>query len=354
MDKKTKTYPFGEIEFFDQLEEHAWDQIHDGMLPIMDLYLDPTVTDIFINRYDNIYTSVNGKYVKTDSSFSSERALKAWIDQIATVLRQPFSTSGNYKYGDVIEPVLDARFPDGSRLMCTDPVISPQGSTVSLRKVPKQILEEKDFINSGMLTRDILDYLISVIQKRKNFIVAGNTGSGKTSLLRLLARYIDTMERVITAEDTQELHIHRYFPLGIALEAAHRKDVNADLPSLVHLTMRGNPDRVWVGEVRTAEAIAAYYMVLASGTIGNATTLHSVTPMGAIRKMTWLMSSYLSIDFQIAQDLIMSEVDVIIQCRRTSKHGRRITDIVEIREGQIVPIFKFDEEQEVHVRFDKK
>ena len=58
MDKKTKTYPFGEIEFFDQLEEHAWDQIHDGMLPIMDLYLDPTVTDIFINRYDNIYTSV--------------------------------------------------------------------------------------------------------------------------------------------------------------------------------------------------------------------------------------------------------------------------------------------------------
>ncbi|OXK85106.1 type II/IV secretion system protein, partial [Escherichia coli] len=205
MDKKTKTYPFGEIEFFDQLEEHAWDQIHDGMLPIMDLYLDPTVTDIFINRYDNIYTSVNGKYVKTDSSFSSERALKAWIDQIATVLRQPFSTSGNYKYGDVIEPVLDARFPDGSRLMCTDPVISPQGSTVSLRKVPKQILEEKDFINSGMLTRDILDYLISVIQKRKNFIVAGNTGSGKTSLLRLLARYIDTMERVITAEDTQEL-----------------------------------------------------------------------------------------------------------------------------------------------------
>lgn len=153
----------------------------------MDLYLDPTVTDIFINRYDNIYTSVNGKYVKTDSSFSSERALKARIDQIATVLRQPFSTSGNYKYGDVIEPVLDARFPDGSRLMCTDPVISPQGSTVSLRKVPKQILEEKDFINSGMLTRDILDYLISVIQKRKNFIVAGNTGSGKTSLLRLLA-----------------------------------------------------------------------------------------------------------------------------------------------------------------------
>lgn len=107
-------------------------------------------------------------------------------------------------------------------------------------------------------------------------------------------------------------------------------------------------------EVRTAEAIAAYYMVLASGTIGNATTLHSVTPMGAIRKMTWLMSSYLSIDFQIAQDLIMSEVDVIIQCRRTSKHGRRITDIVEIREGKIVPIFKFDEEQEVHVRFDKK
>lgn len=343
-----KVYPFGEIEFFDVLEENAWDQIHDGMLPIMSLYHDPDVTDIFINRYDNIWKQINGKYEKTPYVFSGEQALKSWVSQIATVLKQPYSTSGNYKYGDIIEPVLDARLPDGSRLMCTDSVISPQGTTVSVRKVPKRILEESDFIQSGMMTPEMLDYLIDMIKTHKTFVVAGNTGSGKTSLLRFLATFIDIMERIITAEDTQELHIHKYFPLGIALEAAHRKDVNTDLPALVNLTMRGNPDRVWVGEVRTAAAIAAFYMVLSSGTTGNATTGHSKTAAGILRKMAWLMSSYLSMDFSVARSLITSEIDVIVQCRRTPQYGRRITEIVEIRDGERVPVFVFDEKTLQH------
>ncbi|EPA0315799.1 ATPase, T2SS/T4P/T4SS family [Klebsiella aerogenes] len=345
-----KVYPFGEIEFFDPIEENSWDQIHDGMLPIMSLYHDPDVTDVFINRYDNIWKQVNGKYEKTPYTFSSEHALKSWVSQIAVVLKQPYSTSGNYVYGDKIEPVLDARLPDGSRLMCTDSIISPQGTTVSLRKVPNRVLEENDFINSGMMTPEMLEYLVDVIKKHKTFLVAGNTGSGKTSLLRFLAKFIDIMERIITAEDTQELHIHKYFPLGIALEAAHRKDVNADLPSLVNLTMRGNPDRVWVGEIRTAAAIAAFYMVLSSGTTGNASTLHSVTAAGALRKMAWLMSSYLSMDFNIAQNLITSEIDVIVQCRRTPQYGRRVTEIVEVRDGVLVPVFLFDEKTLQHKR----
>lgn len=146
------------------------------------------------------------------------------------------------------------------------------------------------------------------------------------------------------------LRHYQYFALGIALEAAHRKDVSADLPSLVNLTMRANPDRVWVGEIRTAAAIAAFYMVLSSGTTGNATTLHSVTSAGALRKMTWLMSSYLSIGFETAQNLIASEIDVIVQCRRTPQYGRRVTEIVEVRDGVLVPVFLFDEKARQHKR----
>lgn len=345
-----REYPFGHIECFSTIEANAWDQVHDEMLPVMSLYHDPDVTDIMVNRYDNIWKIVGGKPYQTPYQFSSENALKSFVMQVATVLKQPYSTSGNYQLGDLIEPILDARFPDGSRIMATDNIISPQGTTVSLRKVAKRFLDEHDFLKSDMFTKEMLDYLVNMIQLRRTFIVAGNTGSGKTSLLRFLASFIDKMERVITVEDTQELHIQRLFLLGIALEAAHRNDVNASLAQLVNATLRAQPDRVWVGEVRTAMAIAAFYLVCTSGTTGNATTLHSVNAKGAFKKLQWLISSELNISYEVAGDLIKEEIDVVIQCRRSPVFGRKITEIVEVRNGVLVPVFLYDEATNSHRR----
>lgn len=345
-----REYPFGEIECFTDIEACAWDQVHDEMLPIMSLYNDPDVTDIMINRYDNIWKVVGGKPCQTPYSFGSESSLKSFAMQVATVLKQPYSTAGDYKEGKIIEPILDARFPDGSRIMATDNIISPQGTTISLRKVPKRFLDQEDFLRSEMFTEEMLNYLIDMIQQRKTFIVAGNTGSGKTSLLRFLANFIDKLERVITAEDTQELHIQKLFLLGIALEAAHRTDVNATLPQLVNATMRAQPDRVWVGEVRTAQAIAAFYLVCTSGTTGNATTLHSVNAKGAFKKLQWLISSELNVGYEVAGDLIKEEIEVVVQCRRSPIFGRKITEIVEVKNGVLVPVFLYDEKTNSHHR----
>lgn len=336
-----KEYIFGKVEVFDDIDGCAWDQVHDEMMPIISLYKDDSITDININRYDEIWIYKNGVPQKADCSFGSESSLNSWVSQIATVLKQPYGKNASYKDGDIVEPILDARFPDGSRIMATSPLISPQGTTVSLRKAPKEFLGKDDFLKSEMFNEDMLEYLIQMILERKTFLVAGNTGSGKTSLLRFLASYIDKNERVITAEDTQELHINRYFPLGVALESPHRNDINSDLPKLITATMRAQPDRVWVGEIRTAEAIAAFYLACTSGTTGNASTIHSKTPIGAFNKMQWLISSQLNVDFDVAGSLVKSEIDVVIQCRRDYRFGRKITDIVEVKDGVPVTIFSY-------------
>lgn len=346
-----KEYVFGKVEVFDNLDACAWDQVHDEMMPILDLYKDDSVTDININRYNEIWIYRKGVPEKSKSMFSSEGALNSWVSQIATVLKQPYGKNAGYKDGDIIEPILDARFPDGSRIMATSPLISPQGTTVSLRKAPKTFLEKDDFLKSEMFNQEMLDYLIDMIKERKTFLVAGNTGSGKTSLLRFLASYIDRNERVITAEDTQELHINRYFPLGIALESPHRNDINSDLPKLIVATMRAQPDRVWVGEIRTAEAIAAFYLACTSGTTGNASTIHSKTPIGAFNKMQWLISSQLNIDFDVAGNLVKSEVDVVIQCRRDYRFGRKITDIVEVKDGIPTTIFSYSTKEKKFIKY---
>ncbi|NIH07049.1 ATPase, T2SS/T4P/T4SS family [Providencia rettgeri] len=343
-----REYPFGQVECFSDMIACAWDQVHDEMLPIMSLYNDPDVTDIMVNRYDNIWKVVGGKPYQTPYSFGSENSLKSFAAQIATVLKQPYSTTGNYKLDDLIEPILDARFPDGSRIMATDNIISPQGTTISLRKVPKRFLTQDDFLKSEMFNEEMLSYLIDVIKQRKTFLTSGNTGSGKTSLLRFLANYIDKLERVITVEDTQELHIQKLFPLGIAMEAAHRKDVNATLPQLVNATMRAQPDRVWVGEVRTAQALAAFYLTCTSGTTGNATTMHSFDVRGAFKKLQWLISSELNVGYEVAGDLVKEEIEVVVQCRRSPVFGRKITEIVEVRNGILTPIFLYDEKTNSH------
>ncbi|ERK05605.1 Type II/IV secretion system ATP hydrolase TadA/VirB11/CpaF, TadA subfamily [Serratia fonticola AU-P3(3)] len=333
-------YPFGYVSDDDTTGVRRWNLIHDEMLPVLDLYSQPDVTDIFVDRYDKINVMRKGVLEKTSNQFESEAALVSLIQQLAKTLDQHY---------ELTSPILDARLPDGSRLNCTHVSVTPQGASMSLRKVPVQSLNKDDFIGSGMLTEEMLSYLVEMIEQKDIFLISGNMGSGKTSLLRFLAEYIDKRERLITAEDTQELHINELFPYGLAMEAAKRKE-GIDLPGLIHATLRQQPDRVWVGEFRVAEAVDAFLQIIYTGVRGCGGTIHGSSCLNAIIRMQYLLASSGKVDFHLTGELIRGAINVIIQTHRDPKWGRRVTEIGRLENGEMKIIFKFDTQTGEHQR----
>ncbi|TDN48077.1 ATPase, T2SS/T4P/T4SS family [Scandinavium goeteborgense] len=338
-------YPFGFVDDSNVAKITAWNIVHDEMLPIMKLYTDPSVTDIFVDRYNKVNVMRKGLLEQTDVTFESEVAVQSLVRQFATTLDQQF---------DIHHPILDARLPDGSRLNCTFQTITPSGITMSLRKVPVNHLVKSDFIDSGMLTEEMLDYLIQVIVDKDIFLISGNMGSGKTSLLRFLTEYIDKRERLVVGEDTQELgHAIDNFPFGIAMEAAKRDEGGIGLPELIHSMLRQQPDRAWVGELRVAAAVDAFLQVIYTGLRGCAATIHGSSCDNSILRMQYLLASAGNVDFHLTGELIKGAINVVIQTHRDPKWGRRVTEIGRIVNSEMKLIFKFNEETGEHERLDK-
>lgn len=337
-------YPFGYVDDRNEEAIKQWNLIHDEMLPIMELYKSHEVTDIFVDRYDEVSIMRDGQLEKTKNSFVSEDTLVSLIRQFCVTLNQDVIGLGS--------PILDARLPDGSRINATHDSTTPQGATISLRKVPIDRLTKSKFIDSGMMTEEILDYLIEVIEKKDTFLISGNMGSGKTSLLRFLSEYIDKRERVVTAEDTQELHIHSLFPFGLAMEAPNRRESPVDLPVLIQATLRQQPDRVIVGELRTAAAVDAFMQIIYTGVRGCGSTIHGKSCEHALSRVQYLLASAGNVSYELTGVLLRDALDVIIQTHRDPQWGRRITEVGRIVDGKIKLIFRFNTETGKHERVD--
>lgn len=312
----------------------AWKLVQDEMYPIRELYSDDSVTDIFIDRFDRISVMKRGQLVEVDNKFESEKTLLSFINQLAMTLDQ--------NRFDIESPILDARLPDGSRVNAVHETVSPQGSAISLRKAAAQILTDQQYLDSGMFTQEMLDYMINMIVETKTFGISGNMGSGKTSLLRFLSNYVDVRTRLVTAEDTQELHINKRFPFGGALEAPQRKDSSITLPILIQATMRQQPDRVWVGELRTAAAVDALLQITYSGVRGCAFTFHGKSVKHGLSRLQYLLASAGQVSYELTGVLLRDSVDVIIQTHRDPQWGRVITEIGELIDGEVHLLFKFN------------
>lgn len=333
-------YPFGYIDSTNNDSITKWNLVHDEMIPIMDLYKDTSITDIFIDRYDKINVMRHGVLEQVSNSFGTEAALVSFINQLCVALYQDKI--------DIPTPILDARLPDGSRINATHDSTTPQGASISLRKVPIARLTKEDMISSGMMNEEIFDYLVNMIHKKDTFLVSGNMGSGKTSLLRLLAEYIDPRERVVTAEDTQELHINSLFPFGLAMEAPNRTDSPIDLPALIQATLRQQPDRVIVGELRKAAAVDAFMQIIYTGVRGCASTIHGKSCEHAISRVQYLLASTGNVSFDLTGVLLKDAIDVIVQTHRDPQWGRRITEIGEIVNGEVKLVYRFNTQSGEH------
>ena len=193
----------------------------------------------------------------------------------------------------------------------------------------------------------MLTYLKQAVVEGKNIIVSGNTGSGKTTLLRALARYIPDGERIVTCEDTQELYLS-WLKFFVAMEAPNRAGSNIEMKNLIEAALRMRPDRIWVGEIRKASAADAFIQAINTGHSGCVTTLHANSAKDALSRLQYLIASQGLISFELAYKQIIGNVDVFVHASRHSSYGRKITEITEVVDGELVPQFVFDKKTSKH------
>lgn len=306
--------------------------------PIVELWDDPTVTEILINGPHEIFIEKKGLILKTDKKFNDEDSLRAAVNNIAQSVGRRISAE---------EPRLDARLPDGSRVAVVIPPCARNGTTVSIRKFTQTKISFKDYIQLGSLTPEAALFLDACVLLGKNTLVSGGTGSGKTTLLALLASRIPKTQRVIVIEDSSELKInHDHVVFFETRQADSLGKGEVTIRDLLKSSLRLRPDRIIVGEVRSAEALELI-QAMNTGHKGSMGTVHANTPQDAMVRIEALASggdnrlSEKALRYQVG-----SAVELVVQISRLGDGSRKITSIAEVlgldSQGhyQVYPIFE--------------
>ncbi|HWU84989.1 MAG TPA: CpaF family protein, partial [Rhodocyclaceae bacterium] len=312
-----------------------------GLGPLEDLLADEAVTEIMVNRFDEIFVERGGRLTKSDITFTSDQAVIGAIERIVAPLGRRIDESS---------PMVDARLKDGSRVNAVIPPLALKGSNITIRKFSKKKLQGADMIRFGSMTQQMLDFLETVVREKSNIIISGGTGSGKTTLLNLMSSFIPDDERIITVEDAAELQLSQ--PNLIGLES---RPPNAEgkgqvaIRDLVKNTLRMRPDRIVVGECRGGEALDML-TAMNTGHDGSLTTAHANTPRDCLARIeVMVMMAGLDLPVRAIREQIASAIRFIVQQNRFSCGSRKITHITEITgmEGEIIQmqdIFLFKQE----------
>jgi pilus assembly protein CpaF len=313
-----------------------------GLGPLEPLLADPTITEIMVNRHDEIYVESRGRLYRHSSGFSSEAAVIGVIDRIVAPLGRRIDESS---------PMVDARLKDGSRVNAVIPPVALRGASLTIRKFPKRRPTIDELRQLGSFSLDMQRFLQLCVRVRKNVIVSGGTGSGKTTLLNVLSNCIPQGERVVTIEDAAELQ----------LDHAHKVTLEARPPNLegrgrieirdlVRNALRMRPDRIVVGECRGAEAFDML-TAMNTGHEGSLTTLHANSPRDALSRLeTMILMAGMDLPLAAVREHIAAGIDLIVQQARLCGGQRLVTAIVQvtgIESGriQLQPLFQYVDDE---------
>jgi pilus assembly protein CpaF len=289
--------------------------------PIASLLDDEEISEILINGYETIYFERNGKLHRADAAFSSESALLAAARNIAEF------TGRNIGGAD---HSMDARLPDGSRVHVILAPSSRNGVCISIRKFKQSTFDLRQLVEWGSLTDEAREFLALVVLLHKNTVIAGGTGTGKTSLLNALSSEIPEDERIVVIEDSSELQLNQAHT--IYLESQPPQPDGSGQVTIRDLfvdSLRMRPDRIIVGEVRRGEALDLIQSMI-SGHSGSLTTVHATTANdAAVRLETLSMMSDVSLPVHVARVQVASAIDMVIQIRRYQDGTRKIHSISE-------------------------
>ena len=327
--------PFEQELLFSEVEDEIF-----GFGPIQPLLADPDISEIMIYGHEQVYVEKNGKLVDTKIRFDDD-------DHIMRIITRILSPLG--RRVDQDNMMADARLPDGSRVNIAIPPVAVDGPSITIRKFLESKLTMQQINDMGSLTGHMAEFLFACVAARLNILITGNTSSGKTTLLNILAAAIPNEERIVTIEDAAELNLNQKYVVRLESRMPNI-DGRGGVATrdLVRNALRMRPDRIIVGEVRSGEALDML-QAMNTGHDGSMTTLHANSPRDAVARLeTMAMMAGLELPLMALRTQIAAAIDLVVHMERLSDGSRKVTRITECprMEGDIVTlsdIFKFDQ-----------
>ena len=301
-----------------------------GLGPVEPLLKDPTITDILINGPSQVFVERYGVLEPTAVSFKDEKHLIRIIQKIVSAVGRRIDESA---------PMVDARLADGSRVNAIVPPLAIDGASMSIRKFAKVPISMDRLIEIGSVPAAVAEVLKAVVKARRNVLISGGTGSGKTTMLNALSAYIDGRERIVTIEDSAELQLQQDHVVRLETRPPNiegRGEIGQR--DLVKNALRMRPDRIIVGEVRAGEAFDML-QAMNTGHDGSMTTVHANTPRDALSRVEQMIGmSGIDIPARSSRAQIASALHVVIQIGRLSDGRRRLLSLSELTgmEGDVV------------------
>jgi pilus assembly protein CpaF len=337
LDAETRTTPLTLYE----REALITDVLHElfGLGPLEALLADPNISDILVNRHDQVYVEREGKLEEVGVVFRDDRHLVQIIERIVSAVGRRIDESS---------PMVDARLADGSRVNAVIPPLALDGPVLSIRRFRTDRLGAADMVERLTLTEPMLQFLKSAVAARLNVVVSGGTGAGKTTFLNVLSSFIAETERIVTIEDAAELVMRQRHVVRLETRPPNIEGKGAVRQrQLVINALRMRPDRIIVGEVRGDEALDML-QAMNTGHDGSLTTIHANSARDALYRLdTMVAMANLNIPDRAIRQQVASAVDVVVQMTRLSDGTRKVTAISEITgmEGEVITmqdIFLFD------------
>lgn len=309
-----------------------------GLGPIEPLLKDPTITDILINGHNSVFVERYGVLEHTNVRFKDERHLLRIIQKIVSAVGRRIDESS---------PMVDARLADGSRVNAIVHPLAIDGASMSIRKFARVPISMDRLIEIGSVPAQVAEVLKAVVKSRRNVLISGGTGSGKTTMLNAMSAFIDNRERIVTIEDSAELQLQQEHVVRLETRPPNIEGKGEITQrELVKNALRMRPDRIIVGEVRAGEAFDML-QAMNTGHDGSMTTVHANTARDALSRVEQMIGmSGIDIPARSARAQISSALNVVIQIGRLSDGRRKLLSLSELTgmEGDVVTmqeIFRF-------------
>jgi pilus assembly protein CpaF len=290
--------------------------------PVLPFLRDPAVSEVMINKPDEIYIEKNGELVRTEARFEDEESLLSAVNNVLQYTGKRLTPEN---------PLIDSRLPDGSRVHVILPPLSRRGTVMTIRKFAKNLFDAESLTELGSWTPEVREYLEVCVLAEKNILVAGGTSSGKTCLLNVLSSFIPHHQRIVTIEDSAELELQQEHLISLESRPPDRWGKGeVGIRELFRSSLRLRPDRIIIGEVRGGEALDMI-QAMTSGHAGSMSTLHANVALDAMNRLeTLAMMSKVELPLHALRAQIASAIDVIVQMTRFTDGRRGLTQVSEV------------------------
>jgi pilus assembly protein CpaF len=310
-----------------------------GLGPLEPLLKEPSISDILVNRFDKVYIERAGKLALTQVRFKDNNHLLHIIEKIVSQVGRRI---------DEAQPIVDARLPDGSRVNAIIPPLALDGPSLSIRRFGRHVITAEEMIGNHTVMPGMLKFLAACVRAKSTILISGGTGSGKTTTLNALSRYIPEDERIVTIEDTAELQLQQRHVVKFETRPPNlNKEGGINQRQLVRTALRMRPDRIIVGECRGAEALDML-QAMNTGVEGSMTTVHANTPKDAFSRLeSMILMADLEIPTRVIVQQLASAIKLVVQVSRLQDGTRKLLYISEVlgaEEDHVIvqDIFRFE------------